>query len=79
MNYAEQIMRAEINQKVLLPYPYDEVIFDYTNGLGYSWMAGSGFPHIFPMKNSRDVKFFRTLTGAKRNLIRKAKWLQETK
>lgn len=52
---------------------FKTVKFTHSASLGYTWCADSVHHHhtIFPMATHHNVKFFKTLAGAKRNFIKR--------
>lgn len=82
----EALIRAinNIRENVKLSLKYFGLKEDYkylyfnTCEDGYSWVIGRRVTPIFPMRSNNYIKTFKTLAGAKRNLIKyinNAKWL----
>ena len=69
------IEEANLEQEILLEENisyYYKVRFTH-DSLGYSWIAyahQNNWRACFPMKNTNYVKFFKTISGAKRNFIK---------
>lgn len=75
----EAINNAKVNEDIDVSESesFKIVSFSYEKELGYTWMALTkkgtnkrGYP-IHPMASTRNVKFFKTLAGAKRNFIKR--------
>jgi len=72
----EEISLVEINRPVdtrRISKCFQCVIFTYDATLGYTWMASSKTRamNVYPMASTNNVKFFKTLAGAKRNFIKR--------
>jgi len=77
----DMVMRAKVGEKIDLAelktfyskVRFSENIENYT--IMYCWMAESknSIMNVYPMANSHDVKFFKTINGAKRNFLRRIK------
>uniref|UniRef100_A0A6H2A5X9 Uncharacterized protein n=1 Tax=viral metagenome TaxID=1070528 RepID=A0A6H2A5X9_9ZZZZ len=73
------VMLAKVSEKIGLTefktsysnVRFTENIENYT--IMYSWSAGSknSIMNVYPMRDSQNVKFFKTLNGAKRNFLRR--------
>lgn len=74
----DAIMNAELNTNVDVPAisAFKTVRFTYDDTLGYTWVAQTKHDYVrnvWPMRTVHDVKFFKTLSGAKRNFIKRIK------
>lgn len=86
MDILEKILNADAGIDIDLPlsWRYKTLRFDhelergkmmYTWSLEYRHDAG----YDYPMKNSNYVKYFKTIQGAKRNVIKHLGFLLESK
>lgn len=71
----DRINEAQVNEQIDVSDSvyFKTVKFTYDKELGYSWAGDSKInPRaIFPMASIHNVKFFKTLAGAKRNFIKR--------
>lgn len=74
-NMMERINSAEVGDRVDVSETkyYSVLDFWYDKELGYSWCAGSktSSRSIRPMASQYNIKFFKTLAGAKKNFIKR--------
>jgi len=85
-DFEKAVMKMEVDVRYMLPkhYPYESISIDIErdinmNHSGYSWWMNSNYNvsgHVhsaYPMKDSQYIKVFKTINGAKRNLIKRYK------
>jgi hypothetical protein len=70
-------MDMEILYKLPTNLKWESMVIEYDGGYGYSWYIKNNYNrsgqtrHIYSSAGNNNVKFFKTLNGCKRNLIKR--------
>lgn len=83
--FEEAVKTAKINEifQIGKEMPYKNFSFDCDDGGEFSWVAERNYDvlgsvgYVFPLRSSNMVKSFKTLDGAKRNMLRYFSWIFE--